>query len=281
MRYFIQIVFTVGIIIAIGCTEKKEIPVVTPPTPIVDKNWQFETTPVWADEFNTGNQPDASRWSYDVGGGGWGNNELQFYTNGANTAITGGNLVITARRENMGSNQYTSARLVSRGKGDWLYGKFEIRAKVPKGRGTWPALWMLPTDNHYGQWPASGEIDIMEHVGHDPERIHFSIHTNAFNHMINTQRSSSRMLPGATDEFNVYSCEWTPFSIRGFINGVRYFEFTNANTGFAAWPFDRRFHFIFNIAVGGNWGGQQGVDVNAFPTSMLVDYVRVYRMIPQ
>ncbi|MFN4286176.1 MAG: family 16 glycosylhydrolase [Lacibacter sp.] len=264
----------------VGCTEKKEAPTTTR-QPVIDRNWQFETTPVWADEFNSGTQPDLTKWSFDTGGGGWGNNELQYYTNGANATVTGGNLVLTARRETVGSNQYTSARLVSRGKGDWLYGKFEIRARLPRGRGTWPAIWMLPTDNHYGNWPASGEIDIMEHVGYDPNRIHFSVHTAAFNHLQNTQRSASVVQANATDDFNVYSCEWTPFAVRGFINGVKYFEFTNANTGFAAWPFDRRFHIILNIAVGGNWGGVQGVDDTAFPTTMLIDYVRVYRMINQ
>lgn len=264
----------------VGCTEKKEAPPVVR-QPVIDRNWQFETTPVWADEFNSGSQPDPAKWSFDTGGGGWGNNELQFYSNGANTTVTGGNLVITARRETVGSNQFTSARLVSRGKGDWLYGKFEVRARLPRGRGTWPAIWMLPTDNHYGIWPASGEIDIMEHVGYDPNRVHFSIHTAAFNHLRNTQRSASVVQANATDDFNVYSCEWTPFAVRGYINGVKYFEFTNDNSGFAAWPFDKRFHFILNIAVGGNWGGVQGVDNAAFPTSMLIDYVRVYRMINQ
>lgn len=280
MNVLIQGIISLLALWLVGCTEKKEAPTTTR-QPVIDRNWQFETTPVWADEFNSGNQPDPTKWSFDTGGGGWGNNELQFYTNGANATVTGGSLVITARREIVGSNQYTSARLVSRGKGDWLYGKFEIRARIPRGRGTWPAIWMLPTDNHYGIWPASGEIDIMEHVGYDPNRVHFSVHTSAFNHMQNTQRTASILQANATDDFNVYSCEWTPFSVRGYINGVKYFEFTNANSGFAAWPFDRRFHMILNIAVGGNWGGIQGVDNNAFPTSMLIDYVRVYRMINQ
>ncbi len=252
--------------------------VYTPP-PIVDKNWQFETTPVWQDEFNSGTSPDAAKWIFETGGSGWGNNELQYYTNGDNAEVTGGNLVITAKKENVSGREYTSARMITKGKGDWLYGRFEIRAKLPKGRGTWPAIWMLPGDNAYGTWPASGEIDIMEHVGYDPDKIHCSIHTSAYNHTMGTQKTATRTVPGATDDFHVYRVDWTPYAVRGYVDGDRYFEFVNGNTGYTTWPFNKKFYMILNIAVGGNWGGAQGIDNAAFPTSMLVDYVRVYKMI--
>lgn len=264
-----------------GCTEKQNVNPAPGPQPVVDLNWQFETTPVWADEFNGTGPVDGSKWSFETGGGGWGNNELQYYTDGGNAVLSGGNLVITAKRESFGGRNYTSTRLISRGKGDWLYGRMEVRARIPKGRGTWPAIWMLPSDNAYGTWPASGEIDIMEHVGYDPNRIHFSIHTSAYNHTRGTQRSTSQVVPNATDDFNVYRVDWTPYAVRGYINGTQYFTFTNENTGFTTWPFNRRFFMILNIAVGGNWGGAQGIDDTAFPTQMLVDYVRVYKMIEQ
>lgn len=263
-----------------ACTEKKEIVTTTTNQPIIDKNWQFETTPVWADEFN-GSTVDGSKWTFETGGSGWGNNELQFYTTGANSSITSGILNINARRESFSGSQYTSSRMITKGKGDWLYGRFEVRAKLPKGRGTWPAIWMLPSDNSYGTWPSSGEIDIMEHVGYDPNKVHCSVHTSAYNHMRGTQKTASKMEPTAIDSFNTYRVDWTPFSVRGFINNVQYFEFKNENTGFAAWPFNKNFFLILNVAVGGNWGGAQGIDDAAFPTSLGIDYVRVYKMIPQ
>lgn len=267
------------LLLALACTEKKVIPDVVPIPPIVDKNWQFETTPVWEDDFNGSGAADPSKWTFETGGSGWGNNELQNYTSGANSSITGGNLVITAKKEASGGNNYTSSRMITRGKGDWLYGRFEIRAKLPKGRGTWPAIWMLASDNTYGGWPASGEIDIMEHVGYDPNKIHCSIHTSAYNHTRGTQKTATKTIPDATDAFHVYRIDWTPYAVRGYIDGVQYFEFVNNNTDFTAWPFNKKFFLILNVAVGGNWGGAQGVDDTVFPAAMLVDYVKVYKMI--
>jgi beta-glucanase (GH16 family) len=261
-----------------ACTDKKEI-VTTGTQPIIDKNWQFETTPVWEDNFN-GTTVDGSKWSFETGGNGWGNNELQYYTSGANSTVVGGMMRINAKKENFSGSAYTSSRMISKGKGDWLYGRFEVRAKLPKGRGTWPAIWMLPSDNSYGTWPASGEIDIMEHVGYDVNKVHSSVHTSAYNHTRGTQKTASKTIPTATDSFHIYRVDWTPYAVRGFIDNVRYFEFINENSGFAAWPFNKNFHLILNVAVGGNWGGAQGVDDTAFPTSLEVDYVRVYKMIP-
>lgn len=264
-----------------SCTDKKAIPPETNNQNIVDLNWQFETTPVWEDNFSGTGAPDASKWSFETGGGGWGNNELQYYTNGNNASVNGGNLTITAKRENVSGNEYTSTRMITRGKGDWLYGRFEIRAKLPAGRGTWPAIWMLPSDNVYGTWPASGEIDIMEHVGFDPNKIHSSVHTSAYNHTRGTQKTSSTIVPGATDDFHVYRVDWTPYAVRGYVDNTQYFQFVNENTGFTTWPFNKKFFLILNIAVGGNWGGAQGIDNSVFPATMEIDYVKVYKMIEQ
>ena len=273
-------VFLVLSVTIFSCTDKKVIPEIVPAELVVDKNWQFETIPVWQDDFNTGVAPDATKWTFETGGSGWGNNELQYYTSGSNSTITGGNLNIIAKREPLLGRDYTSSRMVTKGKGDWLYGRFEIKAKLPKGRGTWPAIWMLSSDNAYGNWPGSGEIDIMEHVGYDANKVHFSIHTSAYNHTRGTQKSTNKIIPDATDEFHIYRLDWTPYAVRGYIDGISYFEFINNNTGFTAWPFNKPFHLILNTAVGGDWGGVQGIDNTVFPATMQVDYVRVYKMIP-
>lgn len=258
-----------------ACTEKDDIPAIKT-SPVEDKNWTFSETPVWADEFDVAGKPDPTKWSYEIGASGWGNNELQFYTQGENANIANGILTIEARKEPRSGAQYTSTRMITRNFASWQYGRFEARIKVPAGRGTWPAFWMLPTDNIYGIWPKSGEIDIMEHVGYDPNKIHVSIHTEAFNHSINTQKTSSKAVPTATTDFHIYRVDWTPYSIRGFIDNQQSFEFINSNTGYAAWPFNRKFFLILNLAIGGNWGGVQGVDDSSFPNRLEVDYVRVY-----
>ncbi|WP_207492479.1 glycoside hydrolase family 16 protein [Aridibaculum aurantiacum] len=264
-----------------GCSKKStsgSTLVVQPPQ---DKNWTFETTPAWVEEFDYTGLPAASKWSYDVGGSGWGNNELQYYTEASpnNARVENGKLIITARKENVGGKEYTSARLVTKGKGDFLYGRIDVRAKLPAGRGTWPAIWMLPTDWEYGNWPRSGEIDIMEHVGYDPNKVHFSIHTQAYNHSINTQRGGSKTIPTAMSDFHNYRVDWTPYAVRGYFDDELVFTFINDGKGFATWPFDKRFHLLLNLAVGGNWGGAQGVDTTIFPAVFEVDYVRFYKMI--
>jgi beta-glucanase (GH16 family) len=229
---------------------------------------------VWVDEFDTDGGPDPDKWGHDTGGGGWGNNELQTYTNTrTNSWVENGKLFIKAVKTN---NSWTSARLVTKEKGDWLYGRIEVRAKLPSGRGTWPAIWMLPTDWAYGGWPASGEIDIMEHVGYDPGVVHGTVHTQAFNHSIGTQVGENIQVPDAMSSFHVYAIEWAPESIKWYLDGELYFTFNNQNKTFAEWPFDKRFHLLLNIAIGGNWGGAQGVDQNLTEAIMEVDYVRVY-----
>ena len=239
---------------------------------------------VWSDEFNYKGLPDAKKWDYDVGGHGWGNKELQFYTarRNENARVEDGHLIIEARKESWEGRDYTSARLVSRNKGDWTYGRFVVRAKLPSGRGTWPAIWMLPTGWTYGSWPNSGEIDIMEHVGFDPDVIHTSIHTRAYNHTINTQKTAQFKLPNSRSEFNVYAVEWTPEEIRGYVNDEQVFTFRNERltdpaADYRQWPFDKPFHLLLNLAVGGTWGGQQGVDLTIWPQRLEIDYVRVYQ----
>lgn len=245
-----------------------------------DARWQL----VWADEFNYTGLPDPLKWSYDTGDHGWGNKELQFYTSKRkeNARIENGSLVIEARRENWESREYTSARLVSRTNGDWTYGRFEVRAKLPTGKGAWPAIWMLPTTPAYGGWPNSGEIDIMEQVGFEPHVIHASVHTKSYHHSIGTQKTAQTTVPTATTEFNVYAVEWTPEEIRGYANNQHYFTFnnerlTNSSADYKQWPFDQPFHLLLNIAVGGTWGGAQGVDQTIWPRRMEIDYVRVYQ----
>jgi beta-glucanase (GH16 family) len=255
-----------------------------PPAPVSSLptqpiSYSFETTPVWQEEFNYTGLPDTTKWGYDIGGHGWGNNELQYYTRSIqNAKVENGILTITAIKEKMEGRNYTSARIVSKNKGDFLYGRIEARAKLPTGRGTWPAIWMLPTDWAYGGWPASGEIDIMEHVGHDPNTVHITVHTEAYNHSKGTQKGKNRMVPTAMTEFHNYRVDWTPDSIKGFIDDELLFTFANEKRGSATWPFDKRFHLLLNLAIGGNWGGAQGVDDAIFPARFEIDYVRVYKM---
>jgi beta-glucanase (GH16 family) len=230
---------------------------------------------VWSDDFEYNGAPDSEKWGYDIGGHGWGNNELQNYTNSrTNSFVRDGKLTIKAVKSN---GSWTSARLVTKGKGDWLYGRIEVKAKLPEGRGTWPAIWMLPTDWAYGGWPASGEIDIMEHVGYDFGTVHGTIHTEAFNHSIGTQLGKSIDVENVSTEFHVYAIDWTEDEIVWYVDGVEYYRIENPNKTYKEWPFDKRFHLILNIAIGGNWGGAQGIDPNLNEATMEIDYVKVFQ----
>lgn len=236
---------------------------------------------VWSDEFDYEGLPDPSKWGYEAGGHGWGNNELQHYTRDRleNARVEDGRLIITARKEDYQRSSYTSARLVTRGKGDWLYGRIEVKARLPRGVGTWPAIWMMPTRSSYGNWPASGEIDIMEHVGFNHNRIHGAVHTASYNHRIGTQRSGTiDPVADVSEEFHLYAIEWEPHEIRWYLDNKRYFTFANEGTGHREWPFDREFYLILNIAIGGDWGAMQGVDDTIWPQTMEVEYVRVYEL---
>ena len=231
---------------------------------------------VFSDEFDYQGEPNPEHWNYETGGGGWGNNELQTYTDSRdNSYVTNGTLKIHARKSLTGV--WTSARMVTSGKVSWKYGKFEIRAKLPHGVGTWPAIWMMPQNSVYGTWPKSGEIDIMEHVGYDPGIVHGSVHTEAFNHKDGTQKSGSVEVPDAQVQFHVYGIEWTPDEIKWFVDGEQYYSFSNLQISYKEWPFDQPFFLILNIAIGGDWGGAQGIDPNLEEAIMEVDYVRVYK----
>jgi beta-glucanase (GH16 family) len=240
-----------------------------------EDNW----TLVWTDEFNKDGLPDSAKWSYDAGGNGWGNNELQYYTKSdTRTAVVlGGFLNITARKSQMGNNQYISARLITKDKGDWTNGKIDVRAKLPAGRGLWPAIWMLPSDWAYGDWPNSGEIDIMEHVGFKKDSVFFSIHTESFNHVIGTQKTKGVKIIDPYNSFHTYGIEWDQQKINFLLDDTLVFSYTNSGNGHKEWPFDKRFHLLLNIAVGGDWGGKQGVDDTIFPATMLIDYIHVYQ----
>ncbi len=240
---------------------------------------------VWADEFNYNGLPDPQKWGYDLGdacekpcGCGWGNNETQFYTEKKeNARVENGFLVIEARHEKTGTKAYSSARLVTKNKGDLSHGRLEIRAKLPSGRGIWPAIWMLPSDSTYGGWPRSGEIDIMEHVGYMPDSIYGTVHTELYNGMKGTQKSVGIQSGSIASEFHVYGIDWNAEQIDFLMDGQVFNTFKNRKEGVDAWPFDRAFHLLLNVAVGGNWGGKKGVDNAAFPQKMLIDYVRVYQ----
>lgn len=236
---------------------------------------------VWSDEFDKDGLPDGAKWGYDVGGSGWGNNELQYYTNARseNARVEGGNLIIEARREPFEGKQYTSARLLTKNTATWAYGRIEVRAKLPAGRGTWPAIWMLGKNITTAGWPLCGEIDIMEHVGFDEGVVHGTVHTEAYNHSKGTHKGQRTPVPDATSAFHVYAIDWSADRIDFFVDEKKYFAVSRAELGSQAaqWPFTQPFFLLLNVAVGGNWGGQQGVDETIWPRRMTVDYVRVYQ----
>jgi beta-glucanase (GH16 family) len=268
-------IFCIGLLAAPSCN-KGNGSTHDPVKPIKD------TVLVWNDEFNYTGLPDDTKWSYDTinNATGWGNNESQFYTKARlkNAEVKDGCLHINAVKESYKGFAYTSARLITKGKGDWLYGRIEVKAKLPDGRGMWPAIWMLPTDWVYGGWPSSGEIDIMENVGYDPYVIVASAHTESYNHVLGTQKSNKINVPTCYSAFHVYALEWAESQYKVYVDDTLTFTFRNEGTGYKVWPFNERFHLLLNVAVGGNWGGAQGIDNSIFPRTMTVDYVRVYQV---
>jgi beta-glucanase (GH16 family) len=247
------------------------------PEPAAPAGWKL----IWHDEFDRDGLVDPTKWSYDVGGDGWGNHELQFYTKerAENARVEHGRLIIEARRESWMGSAYTSARLVTKNKGDWSAGRFEIRAKLPAGRGTWPAIWMLPTVWNLGNggWPDNGEIDIMEHVGYNPGSIHASTHSQKNQWRNKNQRTAIELVPDAESAFHTYTLEWDAEEIRIFVDAHHYFTSRKEGGDWTSWPFTRDFHLLLNLAVGGDWGGEKGVDHTIFPQRMEVDFVRVYQ----
>ncbi len=239
-------------------------------------------TLVWADEFE-GPSLDPAKWSAQTGDGcdlgicGWGNNERQWYR-AANATVENGLLIIAARREPAGNKAFTSARLRTAGKGEWTYARVEARARLPQGRGMWPAVWMLPTDQVYGGWAASGEIDIMELVGHEPATVHGTLHYGG-EWPDNRSTGMSFTLPSGTfaEDFHVFALEWERGVIRWYVDGALYqtqTEWFTAGAPFPA-PFDQRFHLIVNLAVGGHWPGDPD-DSTRFPQRLELDWIRVY-----
>jgi beta-glucanase (GH16 family) len=249
---------------------------------------------VWSDEFDRAGLPDSTRWSFEEGF--VRNEELQYYTRARrqNAVVENGMLVIQARSEQFAnpaydpadktewsrmrkSAGYTSASLTTNKRAAWRYGRIEVRAKLPTGRGLWPAIWMLGTNIDKVGWPMCGEIDIMENVGYNPDTVYGTAHTEKFNHVRKTQKGSRIGVPRPYKDFHVYAIEWDARKIDFFVDSTKYFTFENEGTGEAAWPFDREQYLILNVAVGGSWGGSEGIDKSVFPQRMYVDYVRVYQ----
>ncbi len=234
---------------------------------------------IWSEEFNYKGFPDSTKWAYETGGHGFGNNELQYYTDheAGNAWVENGILKITAKSQQAGNNAFTSAKLVTKGKAEFKYGRIEINAKLAPGRGLWPAIWMLRNDIHTAGWPGGGEIDIMEHVGFEQDTVLSTVHTDAYNHVKNTQKGKKMFIDSPYTKFHLYAIEWTEDQIDFFVDDYRLLRFSNEKKTNAEWPFHKPFYLILNIAVGGNLGGQKGIDKDAFPSSMEVDYVRVYQ----
>lgn len=227
---------------------------------------------VWSDEFDaaTPGAPDPTKWGYDLGAGGWGNNELEYYTNRTTNAIvSGGTLKITALKESFSGSNYTSARLLSKGKFSFKYGKAEISAKLPAAAGTWPAIWMLGENFSSAGWPACGEIDIMEHIGNSINKIYGTLHYPGRSG--GNADGATTMISNATTAFHKYTLEWTDVSIKISVDDVPYYTFSNSSTT----PFNQNFFFILNVAMGGNMGGS--IDPAFTSGVMEVDYVRVYQ----
>jgi len=247
------------------------------------------TTPqwklVWSDEFNgpDGSAVDSSKWVQETGGGGWGNNELEYYTRRPQNAfLEKGNLVIKVVEEKYSgsdgvSRNYTSARLKTQSKFSQTYGRFEARIKIPRGQGIWPAFWMLGADIKRVQWPACGEIDVMENIGKEPAMVHGTIHGPGYNGANGI--GSSFALPGGerfADDFHIYAVEWEPNTIRFYVDDHLYATRTPADLPKEAkWVYDHPFFILLNVAVGGDWPGNPD-STSVFPQTMLVDYVRVY-----
>jgi len=240
----------------------------------------------WGDEFNgaDGSVPDPSKWTYDIGGGGWGNNELETYTNrAANAQIKGGNLVITAQKETFTgtdgtTRDYTSARLKTQGLFAQAYGRFEARIKIPAGQGVWPAFWMLGNDITTNGWPKCGEIDVMENIGREPGIVHGSLHGPSST-VTTSDETSTTTLPNNANfiaDFHVYAVEWDPAQVKFFVDSNNYVTFQKVNwPPNGTWVFDHPFFIILNFAIGGAWPGSPDATTQ-FPQQMLVDYVRVY-----
>lgn len=225
---------------------------------------------VWSDEFDRPGMPDPRKWTFEKGY--VRNHELQFYTNRKeNVRVEDGKLVIEARKDHWDGHDVTSASVTTDGLASWTYGKFEIRAKIPTGKGTWPAIWTLGTNIGKVGWPTCGEIDIMENVGFDPSRIHFNVHQKK------GDKGTSILTEKPWADFHVYGAEWTPQAIDFYFDGKKQFSYPKTSDSVESWPYDAPQYLILNLAMGGDWGGQQGVDESIYPSKYEIDYVRVYQ----
>ena len=233
---------------------------------------------VWHDEFDKGSELNADDWVHEVQNSGWVNHELQNYVNHKTpngkyvTEVRDGHLRITALKEN---GKIYSGRVYAKRSTGWKYGYIEASIKLPSGKGTWPAFWMMPVN--FRSWPADGEIDIMEEVGYHPDYVSSSLHANAHVHSNGTQVTHEMYCKGAEGEFHTYAIEWTAQNITTYVDGKVQLSYDNRGLGRDDWPYDDPFYVIFNLAWGGDWGGAQGVDENALPVTMEVDYVRVFQ----
>ncbi len=252
---------------------------------------------VWADEFEKEGLPDTALWNYEAGF--IRNEEQQYYTKKRleNARIENGFLIIEAVKEKFRNPdfdpsaegrgswkktreyaEYTSASLVTLGKASWLYGRMEVKARLPGGKGVWPAIWTLGTNIETAGWPACGELDIMEFVGFDPQTIHANVHTRQYNHMLKNNKGARLKVDDPSGAFHVYAMEWYEDHIDFFVDDTKYLTYQNEGKGNDVWPFDKSQYLILNLAVGGSWGGQKGIDESIFPQKFIIDYVRVYRL---
>lgn len=290
MTPHVRAITATGLLLALlGCASAPPAPPVTnaatpatPATPVATDRLAVPAAYrlVWADEFEAPGLPDPAKWVHDThrNQAGWYNHEQQYYAapRAENAVVRDGKLVITARHEALrtapdwGGQAYTSARLITRGKGDWTYGFFEIRARMPCGLGTWPAIWSVGSG---GRWPDDGELDILEHIGSRPGRVFSTVHTAAGSGGHGS--GAATQLPDVCRAFHTYQMHWTPQDIRFGIDGVQHFRYANPGTGTKAWPFDAPQFLILNIAIGGDLGGP--IDDTIFPVAMEVDFVRVYQ----
>jgi beta-glucanase (GH16 family) len=243
-------------------------------SPDIIENVQSNDTLVWMDDFNQNGSPSSSKWTYDIGGNGWGNNEVQFYTNRTQNAnVSDGILSITARKEDYNGSNYTSSRLKTQGKYSFTYGKVEVRAKLPASAGTWPAIWMLGENFTSVGWPACGEIDIMEQKGWDKSKVSSALHNlSSSGNTINVREIN---VPESTNEFHVYGMNWTRNKIEFSIDGEIYYTYSPSTKTNENWPYNKPQFIILNVAMGGNLGGDIPSDFTE--SKMEIDYVKVYQ----
>jgi beta-glucanase (GH16 family) len=234
---------------------------------------------VWAEEFDSGGLPDLKTWGYEVGL--IRNQEAQYYTEGRleNARVEGGCLVIEARKEDFAGAKYTSASVNTLGKKEFYRGRIEVRAKIPTGVGSWPAIWMMGTDISSVGWPECGEIDIMENVGYEPDTIYATVHTpGSVNRHGLVTNSGHIDISDPYADFHVYAVEWREGRLEFHLDGRNYFTYAKDGRYPDYWRFDKPFYLLLNLAIGGNWGGEKGIDDNIFPLKYCIDYVRYYQL---